>query len=149
MRHYLATHIATGQRVEYDADLPMPEHQGQGWILEDISTAAQAPDASPAPPPDYPPIAKLAFRNRFTATEKAGIELACLDPAAGTEQERLLAASLRAVQSDLAAASVVHLGSAQTRAGVEAMEYLGLISVGRAAVILDTPPADYEIANGQ
>ena len=100
------------------------------------------------PPPASIKITKLAFRNRFTAAEKAGIEFASLDNPAATMPARLMAASLRANQADINAAAHIDLMRPDTRGGVEALEYFGLIAVGRADVILDTPPAEQEVWNG-
>ncbi len=98
-------------------------------------------------------ITKLAFRNRFTQTEKVTIEMASADNPAATLQQRQLAASLRATLADQRDASHIDISQAtasglQTRAGVHALEALGLIAAGRAAVILDTAPAAHEVFNG-
>lgn len=50
MNHYKATEKATANVVEYDANLPLPEHLTDGWWLESVS------DAAPAPPDTSPPI---------------------------------------------------------------------------------------------
>lgn len=82
-------------------------------------------------------ITKLAFRNRFTMAEKTAIELAALDaPAAPTEQ-RQLAAGVRVHLADLNAAAFVALDHEGTRAGVEMLEAIEIIGIGRAAEILD------------
>lgn len=149
MRHYRATNRATGEAAEYDADLPLPEHLGEDWRLEDVTVALPAPEDAPPPAPTTAKITKLAFRNRFTPTEKAGIELASLDNPSATLQARMAAASLRANNADIAAASYIDLMRLDTRAGVQALESFGLIAAGRAAAILDTPPAENEVWNAQ
>lgn len=147
MRHYRATHRVTLAVVEYDADLPLPEHLGADWRLEDIVVAEASPDTPPPAAPSSIKITKLAFRNRFTAAEKAGIEFAGLDNPTAEMPARLMAASLRANQADIAAATYIDLMRPDTRGGVEALEYFGLIAVGRATVILDTPPTESEVWN--
>ncbi len=94
-------------------------------------------------------ITKLAFRQRFTQTEKAGIEIAALDDPAAPMQQRGLAASLRANQQDIQAATYIDLQRADTRSGVMALEQFGLIAAGRAAVILDTVPTEEELYRGE
>ncbi len=93
-------------------------------------------------------ITKLAFRNRFTQTEKVTIEIAALDDPAAPMQQRQLAATLRANQLDVAAAQFIDLQRPDTRAGVQALEQYGLIAAGRAAEILDTVPAETEAWRG-
>lgn len=84
-------------------------------------------------------ITRLAFRNRFTHAEKAAIELAALDDPAAPMPQRQQAAALRANQADLAAATFIDLARPDTRAGVQMLEAAGLLAVGRALEILDTP----------
>ena len=148
MRHYRATHRVTAEVVEYDADLPQSIHLDANWRLEDVADSVSAPGDDPPPAPTSVKITKLAFRNRFTAAEKAGIEFAGMDNPAATMPARLMAASLRANQADIAAAQHIDLMRPDTRGGVEALEYFGLIAVGRADVILDTPPSESEVWNG-
>ena len=93
-------------------------------------------------------ITKLAFRQRFTSAEKAGIEIAALDNPAAPIEQRGLAATLRANQQDIQAATYIDLQRADTRAGVQALEQYGLIAAGRAAMILDTPPTPEEVYKG-
>ena len=89
-------------------------------------------------------ITKLAFRNRFTQSEKVAIEIASLDDPAAPMQQRALAAALRTNQADIQAATFIDLNRADTRVGVMSLEQYGLIADGRAEIILDTPPADEE-----
>jgi len=84
-------------------------------------------------------ITRLAFRNRFTTAEKVALEIAGLDNPAAPMAERAQAAALRANQADLAAAAFVDLDRPDTRAGVQMLEAAGLLAVGRALVILDSP----------
>ena len=82
-------------------------------------------------------LTRLQFRNRFTAQEKAMLELAAIDDPTAATAQRLQAASLRAYLADLAAAEFVDLADASTVAGVQALESAGLLAEGRAVEILD------------
>jgi len=103
-----------------------------------------------APPPYTGPwtITKLAFRNRFTQAEKVAIEIAALDDPEAAMQQRAMSAALRASQEDVAVAQFIDLTRADTRAGVQMLETAGLLAVGRALTILDTPPTETEVWNG-
>ena len=85
-------------------------------------------------------ISVLAFRNRFTQTEKITLELAALDNPTAPMQSRQLAASLRVLLADLTVASHVDLSNPGTIAGVQALETYNIIGAGRTTVILETPP---------
>lgn len=134
-------------------------------IIQNTRIAATATDDYTGPdeyitaPPDFDParvgeyvyqdgvltihpdtrITRLAFRNRFTGGEKVAIEFACLDGPAAPMPQRLQAATLRANQADLAAATFVDLAREDTRAGVQMLEAAGLLAEGRALDILDAP----------
>lgn len=84
-------------------------------------------------------ITRLAFRNRFTQAEKVALELAALDDPAAPMAQRQQAAALRATLSDTAAATLIDLIRADTRAGVQMLETAGLLAAGRALEILDAP----------
>jgi hypothetical protein len=90
-------------------------------------------------------ITKLAFRNRFTQTEKVSIEIAALDVPSASMQSRGMAAALRSSQVDVTVATFIDLDRADTRAGVQFLESVGLLAAGRAAIILDTPPTEIEL----
>jgi hypothetical protein len=91
-------------------------------------------------------ITVLAFRNRFTQNEKIAIEMASLDNPSATTQARMLAASLRVMNSDLAVATFVDLARPDTIAGVQSLETYGIIGAGRASAILNTPPTATELS---
>ncbi len=82
-------------------------------------------------------LTRLQFRTRFTAQEKAMLELAAMDDATAPTAQRLQAASLRAYLADLDAAEFVDLADATTVAGVQALEAAGLLATGRAAQVLE------------
>lgn len=90
-------------------------------------------------------ITKLAFRQRFTTAEKAELEIASMDNPAASMEQRALAATLRANNADIQAATYIDLQRADTRAGVLALEQYGLLAAGRAVQILDTPPTAVEL----
>lgn len=145
-----AQHIYTGA-VQIDPYAPLPP----GTITPPPDTAGDEvaqwtgvdwvvlPERPPLPEPPQPVvdsrITRLAFRNRFTPTEKAALELAALDDPAAPMPQRQQAAALRANQADLAAATFVDLARPDTRAGVMQLETLGLLAAGRALQILDAP----------
>jgi hypothetical protein len=86
-------------------------------------------------------ITQLAFLSRFTDAEAVGIDLASLG---ATPQ----AAAMRRYQSKVSAASYIDLDRADTREGVQALELLGLLAVGRASEILDSEVAPHEQYQG-
>lgn len=148
MRHYRITEVATGVVTEYDADVPLPEHLTDAYSVEEVGEATAAPDTPPEVYGGSWHVTKLAFRSRFTQVEKVAIEIASLDVPTAPMPQRSLAAALRANQADVATAQYIDLKRADTRAGVQALETYGLITVGRAAEILDAPPTDVELWNG-
>lgn len=89
-------------------------------------------------------ITRLAFRNRFTQTEKVTLELAALDDPAATLAQRQQAAAIRVHLADVAASTFIDLGSQDTRAGVLSLEAGGLLAKGRALEILDAPVQPHE-----
>jgi hypothetical protein len=90
-------------------------------------------------------ITKLAFRNRFTQSEKVAIEIAQLDDPAAPMRQRAMAAALRASQSDVNASTFIDLDRADTRAGVQQLEAAGLLAAKRALQILDAPIEAHEV----
>ena len=119
-----------------------PEDVRVGWSYDGLNVIAPPPPPSP-PPPSFK-ITKLAFRNRFLRTEKIGLELAALDDPTAPMQLRQRAAAIRADLADQRDATYIDLSRDDTRAGVMALEALGLIGPGRAAEILDSPIQDIE-----
>lgn len=89
-------------------------------------------------------ITKLAFRNRFTTTEKVTLEIASLDNPAAAMPARQQAAALRVNLADTAAAAFIDLSRLDTRAGVQMLETAGLLGIGRALQILNAPVLDNE-----
>ena len=118
----------------------------------EASAAAGAPvfvDAPAQPLGDSPRrISKLAFRNRFTKAEKAGIEFAALDDPTAPIAQRQQAAALRADLKDQEQATFINLDDEDTRTGVLTLEAAGLIAAGRAVEILDAPVQDKEHHTG-
>lgn len=102
----------------------------------------------PPPTPEDRRITKLAFRNRFTKAEKAGIEFAALDDPTAPISQRQQAAALRADLKDQEQAAFIDLDDEDTRTGVLTLEAVGLIAAGRAVEILDTPVQDKERFTG-
>ena len=116
------------------------------------SAAAGVPvfvDAPAQPLGDSPRrITKLAFRNRFTKAEKAGIEFAALDDPTAPIAQRQQAAALRADLKDQEQATFINVDDEDTRTGVLTLEAAGLIAAGRAVEILDAPVQDKEHHTG-
>lgn len=84
-------------------------------------------------------ITKLAFRLRFTMTERAMIEIASVDRHGDDTPTQIRSATLRACFRDIEAVSYVDLDYPQTRNGVLMLEQAELLGVGRALEILDAP----------
>lgn len=96
-----------------------------------------------------PPVATdimtvLAFRNRFTAAEKASIEMGAVHNPSATGEMQQRAASIRAFLADLAVANHVNRTRPETRGGAEVLEHWGHIAPGRATAILDAEIQDHE-----
>lgn len=88
----------------------------------------------------------LAFRNRFTRSEKVRIELASIDDLSADQAERERAAIVRIGQADLAAATYVDVEREETRIDVFAFEAMGLLDApGRALTILNEPIQPHEL----
>ena len=112
---------------------------GIGWLWNGEQFSAPQTDPPAPQQPETRFITRLAFRNRFSQTEKAMLEIASLDNTAASMEQRQQAAALRAYMKDVESATFIDLGRADTRAGVQTLEYLGLLGPGRAAEILDAP----------
>lgn len=76
-------------------------------------------------------ITQLAFLNRFTDAEAIGIDLV-------SQGNTVNAAAMRRFQKKVDAATFIDLDRTDTRMGVQTLEALGLLAVGRATIILDT-----------
>jgi hypothetical protein len=117
----------------------MNDEQDLGLVVVDAALLGKLPPVAGR----Y--VTVLAFRNRFTRSEKVRIELAAIDNPAGTIEERQIAATVRVGQADLAAATYVDLDRDDTRGDVENFEALGLLDApGRALEILDAPILEKE-----
>ena len=92
-------------------------------------------------------ITKLAFRNRFTTTEKVTLEMASIDNPA-TTQTRQMAATLRVYMKDLETATFIDLERPDTQAAVMLLASAGLITTDRANAILHDPVQPHEIVGG-
>lgn len=82
-------------------------------------------------------ITLLAFISRFTDAEAVGIDLASI----GNTPE---AAGMRRFQNKVNAAKFIDLDHPDARGGVQTLEAVGLLGVGRALAILDAPITDEE-----
>lgn len=118
--------------VDVTDTVPRP---GPGWLYDGIDFTP--PAASPGV--EDRRITRLAFDQRFTQSERIGIDLASIDDPAATTTDRQQAASLRDMRSQVNNATFIDLDRPDTRAGVEQLEAIGLLALGRAAEILDAP----------
>jgi hypothetical protein len=89
-------------------------------------------------------VTVLAFRNRFTQTEKVTLEMASIDNPAAPAQSRQLQAALRVMMADLNVATFVDLDRPEIIGGVHLLETYGIIGAGRANIILSTVISDLE-----
>lgn len=99
--------------------------EGVGWRVAVVQDDA-APLAADCK------ITRLAFLDRFTDAEAVAIDLASI----GATQQ---AAGLRRYVAKVEAATFIDLQRADTRAGVQALEVVGILAAGRALQILDAP----------
>lgn len=132
---------------------------GIGWSYSGGVFTAPTPEPGPTPvePPKY--VTRLAFDNRFTQTERITLDLAgdkptYQDPENATETRaqfqvrRQNAAGMRDMRQQVNNATFIDLARADTRAGVQQLEAMGLLAAGRALIILDTPIQDTERYKG-
>lgn len=89
-------------------------------------------------------ITPLAFRQRFDVAERVTLEIAALDDPSASMPARQAAAALRSMLADVQTARYIDLDRADTRAGVQQLETLGLLAAGRALDILDVPVQAHE-----
>jgi hypothetical protein len=90
----------------------------------------------PAPERDKK-ITNLAFTKRFTDAEAIQLDLVSIG---ATVQ----AAAIRRYMKKVDLATYIDLDDADTRAGVQALEGMGLLLAGRAAEILDATITEHE-----
>lgn len=147
MKHWIVTRKSDAAVVyRYQADVPV-EWQGMEFTTHDHMEEV-VPEPEPEAPVDVRRVTKLGFRNRFTMSEKATLEIAALDVPTAPMAARAQAAGLRATMKDQEVAQYIDLLRPETRAGVQQLEMAGLIGPGRAAQILDGPIADVEVWRG-
>lgn len=91
-------------------------------------------------------ITYWGLRKRFTPAERIVLEWAALDDPGAEHSVRQSAAAVRVYLADAAAARWIDLDDGDTRAGVQALEAMGLLAKGRAIEILDAPLRAVEAA---
>lgn len=149
MPTYRAVNQDTHEVVEYDEAAPRPEHLAPPWRVAEIVVPPPPDDPPPAPPYDGSwKITKLAFLNRFQDAEWVAFDLLAIDTPSGPPAQRQQQSALRLFMKKVELASFIDLQRADTRAGVQALEAIGVLAAGRAAVILDTAPTDEELYRG-
>jgi hypothetical protein len=119
-----------GNVTEYVADVPNPEHLGDGWRLEEVVTVE--------PSPDDPVVtdsrkyggrrilSRLEFLELFTAEERIAVR-----------QARGSSAALDDYLYLMELADEVNLDSPKTQGGVMMLEQAGILASGRAQEILN------------
>ena len=98
------------------------------WRVADVQHQA-------APPLESRRLSVLAFRRRFTPTERAAIEWAAVDRADQPDAQRQQAATL----ADQAAATFIDLEDPNTVDGVQGLESAAILAPGRALEIINAP----------
>lgn len=125
------------QHIE-SLDQPGELNIGVGWSWSQ-NGGFSAPTPEPEPnQPSPKKITQLAFITRFTDAEAIALDLASI----GATVE---AASIRRYMQKVNAATFIDLGRPDTIAGVNQLEAVGLIGVGRANTILTAPITEQEI----
>lgn len=100
-------------------------------------------------------ITRLAFRNRMTQTERVKFDLAgdrpvykddenATETRAQFQTRRANAAAFRDMNTQVSDAKYIDLDRPETRAGVQMLETVTLLGVGRALEILDAPIQPHE-----
>lgn len=77
-------------------------------------------------------ITELALRNRFTRLEKVAFEMSQVDDPTAAHEARLVAAGLRVMDKELAAAQYADLNDVALQVGLAQLEQLGVLGPGRA-----------------
>lgn len=120
-----------GNRIVGTATFAQENVQG-AWRVADVQHQA-------APPLESRRLSVLAFRRRFTPTERAAIEWAAVDRADQPDAQRQQAAALRATLADQAAATFIDLEDPDTVDGVQGLESAAILAPGRALEIINAP----------
>ncbi len=115
--------------INADAEFAETQHPGR-WRFAAVQPAAFAAPTSRK-------ITRLAFLTRFTDAEAVQMDLASVGATP-------TAAGLRRAKEKTLAATFIDLERADTRAGVLALEAVGLLAAGRALTILDGPIQENE-----
>ena len=90
-------------------------------------------------------VTALAFRRRFTPSERARIDLASIDDPSAVLAQRQQAAAIRQNQSDLSSATYVQLDRPDLISDLAALESAGLLDVGGAARIASQTAGSVEL----
>ena len=130
MAHYKATNRETSEVVEYDADVPQPEHLSPPWVCERVEVIEASIDAGNSPSLTIyggrRTISKLDFLRLFNPKERITIRLAATQ--SPEIQDYLYMLEL---------AEEIHLDDVETQTGVKSLEAAGVLATGRSAEILN------------
>lgn len=122
--------LRAGERVAFaGSEERLTERQWADLVASDIAATGMPARA----------ITYWGFRKRFTQAERVALEWAALDDPGAEHSVRQSAAAVRVYLADAAAARWIDLDDDDTRAGVQALEAMGLLAKGRAIEILDAP----------
>lgn len=136
--------LIQGGRVAMVVEQAAPPATGGAWIdctaqpsvgAGYTYNAGTGQFASPQPP--APHLTTLEFLRRLTMAEEAAIDIASIDDPAGTPEERMQQATLRAAMRRLMAAEYVDMADAELIGLLAMLESVGLLAAGRAAEIIE------------
>lgn len=127
------------EAVDVTAVTPRP---APGWTY---SAGAFNPPAAAPDQPAVRRITQLAFWNRFTLPERIAIDMASIDNPAAALAIRQQSSALRDLRQQVNSANFIDVERADTRAGVQQLESIGLLAAGRAMAILDAPIQPHEV----
>lgn len=89
-------------------------------------------------------ITRFAFRNRMTTSEKIKLDFMSIDRPDMSDQEKIIAATIRVFSYDLDQAEYVYLKSKPVIDGLDVLVSLGIFSKERADEIFNTIPTQIE-----
>jgi hypothetical protein len=116
--------------TEYVADVPKPEHLGDGWRLEEVVTVE--------PSHDDPVVTdSRKYGGRRTLSKLEFLELFTADERIAVRQARGSSAALDDYLYLMELANEVDLDNPKTQGGLMMLEQAGILASGRAQEILN------------
>jgi hypothetical protein len=121
------------ETIVWDSGFPLPAKETlDEWILSNDVTSSNKK------------ITVLAFRKRFTLSEKVTLEIASIDNPGSPLEIRQMAATLRVIMKDMESATFIDLDDPSVISGLVLMENFNLIADGRSDEILNKPILETE-----